>query len=144
VAGLNELLYANYHLPVNIGNLNEMTVLSSKNNRITAPRARLFLTVAGRRSSGALQPDISKASELFGWPKVNLELGLKKTIEFSLKVDAAMMKITSPRCVYRFAYCRRFLARSRGARFRRLLHRSKSTNSGDGSQSISPTQKSSS
>src|SRR6187551_996285 len=27
VAGLNELLYANYHLPVNIGNPNEMTVL---------------------------------------------------------------------------------------------------------------------
>ena len=85
VAGLNELLYANYHLPVNIGNPNEMTVLefAKKIIELTGSTSTIVFKPLPEDDPQVRQPDISKAKELLGWePKVNLELGLKKTIEY--------------------------------------------------------------
>jgi len=85
VAGLNKLLYANYHLPVNIGNPNEMTVLefAKKIIELTGSTSTIVFKPLPEDDPQVRQPDISKAKELLGWePKVNLELGLKKTIEY--------------------------------------------------------------
>jgi len=85
VAGLNKLLHANYHLPVNIGNPNEMTVLefAKKIIELTGSRSTIIFKPLPEDDPQVRQPDISKAKELLGWePKVNLELGLQKTIEY--------------------------------------------------------------
>ena len=85
VIGLNQLLHANYHLPVNIGNPNEMTVLefAKKIIELTGSTSTIVFKPLPEDDPQVRQPDISKAKELLGWePKVNLELGLKKTIEY--------------------------------------------------------------
>jgi dTDP-glucose 4,6-dehydratase len=85
VAGLNKLLYANYHLPVNIGNPSEMTVLefAKKIIELTGSTSTIVFKPLPEDDPQVRQPDISKAKELLGWePKVNLELGLKKTIGY--------------------------------------------------------------
>jgi dTDP-glucose 4,6-dehydratase len=85
VAGLNQLLHANYHLPVNIGNPNEMTVLefAKKIIELTGSTSTIVFKPLPEDDPQVRQPDISKAEELLGWePKVDLELGLKKTIEY--------------------------------------------------------------
>jgi dTDP-glucose 4,6-dehydratase len=85
VTGLNQLLHANYHLPVNIGNPNEMTVLdfAKKIIDLTGSTSTIVFKPLPEDDPQVRQPDISKAKELLGWePKVNLELGLKRTIEY--------------------------------------------------------------
>jgi dTDP-glucose 4,6-dehydratase len=85
VTGLNKLLHANYHLPVNIGNPNEMTVLefAKKIIELTGSTSTIVFKPLPEDDPQVRQPDISKAKDVLGWePKVNLELGLKKTIEY--------------------------------------------------------------
>jgi len=85
VAGLNKLLHANYHLPVNIGNPNEMTVLefAKKIIEITGSKSTIIYKPLPEDDPQVRQPDISRAKEILGWePKVNLEVGLTKTIEY--------------------------------------------------------------
>ncbi len=85
VAGLNKLLHAEYHLPVNIGNPNEMTVLefAKKIIEITGSKSMIIYKPLPEDDPQVRQPDISRAKEILGWePKVNLELGLQKTIEY--------------------------------------------------------------
>jgi dTDP-glucose 4,6-dehydratase len=74
------------HLPVNIGNPNEYTLLQL---------AEAVIEVSGSKSEivhealpvddpKVRQPDIAKARDLLGWePKVELRDGLKRTIEES-------------------------------------------------------------
>jgi dTDP-glucose 4,6-dehydratase len=73
------------HLPTNIGNPGEFTVIEL---------AKMVIAMTGSRSAiehNALpvddprvrQPDISRANQILGWsPKVSLEEGLKNTIAF--------------------------------------------------------------
>jgi dTDP-glucose 4,6-dehydratase len=85
VAGLSKLLHAEYHLPVNIGNPNEMTVLefAKKIIEITGSKSTIIYKPLPEDDPQVRQPDISRAKEILGWePKVNLELGLQKTIEY--------------------------------------------------------------
>lgn len=85
VSGLNKLLRADYNLPVNIGNPNEMTVLefAKKIIEITGSKSTIIYKPLPEDDPQVRQPDISRAKEILGWePKVNLELGLKKTIEY--------------------------------------------------------------
>jgi len=85
VAGLNKLLHAEYHLPVNIGNPNEMTVLefAKKIIEITGSKSTIIYKPLPEDDPQVRQPDITRAKEILGWePKVNLELGLQKTIEY--------------------------------------------------------------
>ena len=76
VTGLNQLLHANYHLPVNIGNPDEMTVLefAKKIIELTGSKSTIVFKPLPEDDPQVRQPDISKAKELLGWePKVNLE-----------------------------------------------------------------------
>jgi len=85
VEGIYRLLLSDYHLPVNIGNPDEISlkdfaeeVLSITGNKVNIDYKPLPVDDPKQR-----QPDITKAKELLGWqPKVDRRAGLKKTYEY--------------------------------------------------------------
>jgi dTDP-glucose 4,6-dehydratase len=85
VRGIQRLLEADYHLPVNLGNPHEMTVLdfAKKIIELTGSSSKIMFNPLPQDDPQVRQPDISKARELLGWePEVTLEEGLKKTIQY--------------------------------------------------------------
>ncbi|HEX9444316.1 MAG TPA: UDP-glucuronic acid decarboxylase family protein [Candidatus Binatia bacterium] len=85
VRGLHLLLEADYHLPVNLGNPHEMTVLdfAKKIIQLTGSKSRIEFHPLPQDDPQVRQPDISKARELLGWePRVEVDEGLEKTIEY--------------------------------------------------------------
>jgi dTDP-glucose 4,6-dehydratase len=89
IEGFLRLAKSSEHLPVNIGNPTEFTILDC---------ARLVLAVTTSKSKIRYEqlpqddprqrcPDISKAKALLGWePRINLETGLKLSLEYFRKV----------------------------------------------------------
>jgi dTDP-glucose 4,6-dehydratase len=87
VDGIVQLLYSQEHLPVNIGNPNEMSVLQFAEtiNRVSGNPAGITFVPEGRadRDPQRRQPDITRAREILGWePKVSVEEGLLRTIPY--------------------------------------------------------------
>jgi dTDP-glucose 4,6-dehydratase len=85
VDGIYRLLLSDEHLPVNIGNPTETSILDFAEtiNRLTHNTAGLEYPPDKRMDSDPQRrcPDISRARSLLGWePKVGLEEGLKRTI----------------------------------------------------------------
>ena len=75
-----------FHGPVNIGNPNEFTILelAQKIIKLTNSKSKLIFMPLPQDDPTQRQPDISLAKEkLNGWePKIQLEEGLLKTIEY--------------------------------------------------------------
>jgi dTDP-glucose 4,6-dehydratase len=91
VEGIVRLLWSDEHYPVNLGNPNEITIreFAEKVNAVTGNLAGLRFVPDGRTQGDPQQrrPDISKAKALLGWePKVELEDGLRRTIEYFRKL----------------------------------------------------------
>lgn len=90
VDGILRLLASDEHLPVNIGNPAEVTILEFAQiiNRLTNNSAGILM-VPGGRTAGDPQrrrPDISKARQVLSWqPSTGLEDGLRQTIEYFRK-----------------------------------------------------------
>ena len=85
IAGLNLLLKSDHHLPVNIGNPHEMTVLefAKKIIELTGSTSTIAYKPLPEDDPQVRQPDITKAKTILGWePKVMLEEGLLKTIDY--------------------------------------------------------------
>ena len=85
VDGIHRLLQTDYHLPVNLGNPHEMTVMdfAKKILDLTHSRSSIVFEPLPEDDPQVRQPDISKARELLGWvPQVSLDIGLTKTIEY--------------------------------------------------------------
>src|SRR4026208_1910489 len=85
VAGIEKLLQADHHLPVNIGNPHEMTVLefAKKIIELTHSKSAIVYNPRPGDDPQVRQPDSSKARKILGWePKVKLEEGLSKTIDY--------------------------------------------------------------
>jgi dTDP-glucose 4,6-dehydratase len=85
VAGIDRLLQSGEHYPVNIGNPHEMTVLqfAEKIIELTGSKSEITYRPLPQDDPQVRQPDITKASKLLGWePKIKLEQGLIKTIEY--------------------------------------------------------------
>lgn len=75
--------------PVNTGNPNESTMLglAEKVIKLTATRSKLIFKSLPTDDPKQRQPDIRLAKEKLGWePKVELEEGLIKTIEYFRKI----------------------------------------------------------
>lgn len=71
--------------PVNIGNPGEFTMLelAEKVLRLTKSNSRLVFKELPSDDPKQRKPDISLAKEKLNWePKIDLETGLKKTIEY--------------------------------------------------------------
>jgi len=87
IDGIVRLLYSDEHMPVNIGNPIEMTVLEFAEtiNRIAENNAGVIFVPEGRstRDPQRRQPDITRARSILGWePKINLEEGISRTIPY--------------------------------------------------------------
>ncbi len=87
VDGIVRLLYSDEHMPVNIGNPVEMSILEFAEtiNRVTANPAGIEYIRDARsaRDPQRRRPDITRARELLGWePRVNLEQGIRLTIPY--------------------------------------------------------------
>ena len=95
VDGMVRLLWSDEHLPVNVGNPSEMTVLEFAQAVKAAGGSECISEIAfvqprAERISDDPQrrrPDITRARSILGWePKVGLEEGLKLTIDYFRRV----------------------------------------------------------
>lgn len=80
---------ADFTGPVNTGNPNEFTMLelAEKVIKLTGSKSRLTLKPLPSDDPKQRQPEIRLAKEKLGWePKVELEEGLEKTIEYFRKI----------------------------------------------------------
>ncbi|MDA3793085.1 MAG: SDR family oxidoreductase [Elusimicrobia bacterium] len=85
VDGLYRLMRSGYCNPVNIGNPKEMTIneFAGKVLEVTGSKSRLINSPLPVNDPKVRQPDITLAREKLGWePKISLDEGLKKTIEY--------------------------------------------------------------
>ncbi len=89
VEGIYRLLLSDYHLPVNIGNPSEITVMQFAHEileLVQNPKAYIDYRPLTLDDPKQLRPDITKAQHLLGWnPKFNREEGLKLTYEYFKK-----------------------------------------------------------
>jgi dTDP-glucose 4,6-dehydratase len=93
VDGILRLMLSSENDPVNIGNPVEMTIkqIAETIIRMTGSKSRIVYRPLPTDDPKQRRPDITRARQLLGWePKVQLEEGLVKTIEyFRTKVGAA-------------------------------------------------------
>ena len=85
VDGIIRLMLSKENDPVNIGNPREMTLkaLAETIVRMTGSNSKLVYRPLPEDDPKVRQPDITRARTLLGWePKVNVEDGLKITIEY--------------------------------------------------------------
>jgi len=88
VDGILRLARANEHLPVNVGNPTEFTILECARQviAVTASKSQIKFEPLPQDDPKQRRPDITKAKRLLGWePKVNLESGLKLSLEYFRK-----------------------------------------------------------
>jgi dTDP-glucose 4,6-dehydratase len=85
IEGIYRLLLSGEPDPVNIGNPSELSVLEFARTirRLTGTRSEIVFKPLPEDDPKVRQPDISRARALLGWePKVKLEEGLSRTIEY--------------------------------------------------------------
>ncbi|HNS32653.1 MAG TPA: SDR family oxidoreductase [bacterium] len=85
IKGIVLLVEKEYHLPVNLGNPGEFTVmeLAELIQKILGKRAEIKFMPPLEDDPKRRKPDISRARELLNWkPEIPLEEGLRKTIDF--------------------------------------------------------------
>lgn len=90
VEGIYRLLLSDYHLPVNIGNPAEITILEFADEIIRLvgnPKAHIIYKDLPVDDPKIRQPDISKARAILGWePSVDRAKGLALTMEYFKQV----------------------------------------------------------
>jgi dTDP-glucose 4,6-dehydratase len=84
VRGLVTLAESEVHLPVNIGNPDEFTLLELAKTviEVTESRSEVVFEALPVDDPQVRQPDITRARQLLGWePQISLREGLKRTID---------------------------------------------------------------
>lgn len=85
IEGIYRLLLSDYHLPVNIGNPNEISLkdFAEEVLKLTGSSVKITYKDLPKDDPKQRQPDITKAKEILNWePKVDRAEGLKKTYEY--------------------------------------------------------------
>lgn len=85
VDGIYRLLLSDYHLPVNIGNPEEITLkqFAEEILALTGAKQQIVYMPLPKDDPKQRKPDITKAKQLLGWePKVSRKEGLKITFEY--------------------------------------------------------------
>lgn len=85
IEGIVRLSRSDEHLPVNIGNPTEFTILECAQTvlEVTGSKNELLFEPLPQDDPTRRRPDIAKAQTLLGWePRVSLREGLQKSLEF--------------------------------------------------------------
>lgn len=85
VDGIYRLLLSDYHMPVNIGNPEEITLkqFAEEILALTGAKQEIVYMPLPKDDPKQRKPDITKAKQLLGWePKVSRKEGLKITFEY--------------------------------------------------------------
>jgi dTDP-glucose 4,6-dehydratase len=85
VEGIYRLLLSDYHLPVNVGNPDEITIsdFAEEIIRLTGTEQKVIYKELPTDDPMQRRPDITKAKEILGWsPQYNRAEGLKPTLEY--------------------------------------------------------------
>ena len=91
IEGFLRLSKAEEHLPVNIGNPSEFTILECARLvlKITGSTSRIRYEPLPQDDPKQRRPDITKARKLLGWePKIDLETGLRRSLKYFKKAVA--------------------------------------------------------
>jgi dTDP-glucose 4,6-dehydratase len=92
IEGFLRLAKSDEHMPVNIGNPNEFTILECGQVvlKITGSKSRIRHEPLPQDDPRQRCPDITKARELLGWePKIDLETGLRLSLDYFKNAVAA-------------------------------------------------------
>ena len=84
IRGLVSLMHSDAHLPVNLGNADEMSLLELAQAviEVTESHSEIVFEALPVDDPQVRQPDISRAKQVLGWePEVALRDGLRQTIE---------------------------------------------------------------
>lgn len=84
INGLIKLMASNYNLPVNIGNPREISIkeIAEIILKLTGSKSEIEYKELPQDDPTRRKPDITRAKTILGWePKIELEEGLKRTIE---------------------------------------------------------------
>jgi dTDP-glucose 4,6-dehydratase len=85
VEGIQRLLLADFHEPVNLGNPNEITILEFAREilELSGSKSPLIHKPLPQDDPKVRRPDITRARQLLGWePKVDRHEGLKRTLQY--------------------------------------------------------------
>jgi dTDP-glucose 4,6-dehydratase len=85
IDGILRLSRSNEHLPVNIGNPDEWTILECAREilSVTGAGTEIHFQPLPQDDPTRRRPDITRAKELLGWePKIKLRHGLEKSLEY--------------------------------------------------------------
>jgi len=85
IEGIYRLLLSDYHLPVNIGNPDEISLLDFAKEvlTLTGNNAKIIFKPLPVDDPKQREPDITKAKEILGWePKITRKEGLMITYEY--------------------------------------------------------------
>ncbi len=91
IDGFLRLSRSDEHLPVNIGNPNEFTILECAQLvlKVTGSNSQICYEPLPQDDPKQRRPDITKARTLLGWePKINLETGLTMSLDYFRKAVA--------------------------------------------------------
>ena len=90
VYGISKLLESDYQFPVNIGNPKEFSILELVGiiKRLTKCNSKITYSDLPENDPKVRRPCINIAKNILGWsPKIQLELGLKNTINYFKKIN---------------------------------------------------------
>ncbi|HYM92503.1 MAG TPA: GDP-mannose 4,6-dehydratase, partial [Chitinophagaceae bacterium] len=85
IEGIYRLLLSDYHLPVNIGNPDEISLLDFAKEilELTGNKVKIIFKPLPKDDPKQREPDITKAKKILGWePKVSRKEGLRITYEY--------------------------------------------------------------
>lgn len=85
IDGFLRLSKSDEHLPVNIGNPNEFTILECAQlvSKVTGSTSQIHYEPLPQDDPKQRRPDITKARQLLQWePKIDLETGLRKSLDY--------------------------------------------------------------
>jgi len=88
IDGIHRLLLSSERNPVNIGNPTEITIqeFAKRVLEITGGKSRIVNRPLPEDDPKVRQPDIKRAREILNWePRVNLEEGLTRTLDYFMK-----------------------------------------------------------
>jgi len=89
IEGIYRLLLSDYHLPVNVGNPDEITILQAAEEvvkLVEGTTSKIVFKGLPKDDPKVRRPDITKAKSILDWtPKVDRAEGLKRTYEYFKK-----------------------------------------------------------